>query len=67
MRQRGAAWHLRAFAHRDPVTARKRWVAKDSLGQINAHRVQIRIDVISGRDVCRLDVPANSRPIWTAE
>ena len=29
-----------------------------------AHRVQIRVEVIAGRDVCRLDVPASSRPIW---
>ncbi|MDQ3575646.1 MAG: DUF3387 domain-containing protein, partial [Actinomycetota bacterium] len=35
-----------------------------SLGHGGAHRVQIRVEVIAGRDVCRLDVPATSRPIW---
>lgn len=34
-----------------------------SLGHSGAHRVQIRVEVIAGRDVCRLDVPASSRPI----
>ncbi|MDP8949254.1 MAG: hypothetical protein M3N00_03285, partial [Actinomycetota bacterium] len=35
-----------------------------SLGHAGAHRVQIRVEVVVGRDVCRLDVPASSRPIW---
>nr|MDQ3573612.1 ATP-binding protein [Actinomycetota bacterium] len=35
-----------------------------SLGHGGAHRVQIRVEVIGGRDICRLDVPASSRPIW---
>ncbi|HEV2071831.1 MAG TPA: type I restriction enzyme endonuclease domain-containing protein, partial [Acidimicrobiales bacterium] len=35
-----------------------------SLGHAGAHRVQIRVEVVGGRDVCRLDVPASSRPIW---
>jgi type I restriction enzyme, R subunit len=37
---------------------------ENALGHAGAHRVDIRIDVIDGRDVCRLDVPASSRPIW---
>lgn len=36
-----------------------------TLGHTGAHRVQIRIDVINGIEVCRLDVPASSKPIWT--
>ena len=31
---------------------------------VSGDRVQVRIEVIAGRDVCRLDVPASSRPIW---
>ncbi len=38
---------------------------ENALGHAGAHRVQIRIDVIAGTEVCRLDVPASSRPIWT--
>ena len=38
---------------------------ENALGHTGAHRVEIRIDVISGVDVCRLDIPASSRPIWT--
>ncbi len=38
---------------------------QNALGHAGAHRVQIRIDVIDGVQVCRLDVPASSRPIWT--
>jgi type I restriction enzyme R subunit len=37
---------------------------ENALGHAGAHRLDIRIDVINGRDVCRLDVPASSRPIW---
>src|SRR5205823_9956605 len=37
---------------------------ENALGHAGAHRVQIRIDVLSGKEVCRLDVPASSRPIW---
>ena len=36
-----------------------------TLGHAGAHRVQIRIDAVGGVDVCRVDVPASSRPIWT--
>lgn len=35
-----------------------------SLGHGGAHRVQIRIEVIAGRELCRVDVLASSRPIW---
>ena len=38
---------------------------ENTLGHTGAHRVQIRIDLINGIEVCRLDVPASSRPIWT--
>jgi type I restriction enzyme R subunit len=38
---------------------------ENTLGHAGAHRVQIRIDVINGIDICRLDVPASSKPIWT--
>lgn len=38
---------------------------ENALGHGGAHRVQVRIDVIEGVEVCRLDVPASSRPIWT--
>jgi type I restriction enzyme R subunit len=38
---------------------------ENALGHAGAHRVQIRIDVIAGTEVCRVDVPASSRPIWT--
>lgn len=38
---------------------------ENTLSHTGAHRVQIRIDVINGIEVCRLDVPASSKPIWT--
>ena len=38
---------------------------ENALGHGGAHRVQIRIDVVEGIEVCRVDVPASSRPIWT--
>ncbi len=38
---------------------------ENTLGHTGAHRVQIRIDVINRIEVCRLDVPASSKPIWT--
>ena len=40
---------------------------ENHLGHAGAHRVQIRIDVVDGHDVCRLDVPAASTPILTAK
>ncbi len=36
----------------------------NSLGHAGAHRVRTRIDIVNGRELCRLDVPAASRPIW---
>lgn len=38
---------------------------ENTLGHNGAHRVQIRIDVIEDIEVCRVDVPASSKPIWT--
>ncbi|WP_420625598.1 HsdR family type I site-specific deoxyribonuclease [Candidatus Poriferisodalis sp.] len=35
-----------------------------SLGHAGANRLDIRIDRINGHDVCRIDIPASSRPIW---
>ena len=35
-----------------------------NLGHAGAHRLTIRIDQVDERDVCRIDVPASSRPIW---
>ena len=35
-----------------------------NLGHAGANRLQIRIDRVQGHDVCRVDVPASSRPIW---
>ena len=40
---------------------------ENHLGRTGAHRVQARIDVVDGHDVCQLDVPASSRPIWTTK
>jgi type I restriction enzyme, R subunit len=37
---------------------------ENALGHVGAHRVEIRIDVIKGCDICRIDVPASTRPIW---
>lgn len=39
---------------------------QNTLGHAGAHRVQIRVDEVDGNDVCRLDIPASSRPIWTS-
>ena len=36
----------------------------NSLGHAGAHRLTIRIDQVNHQDVCRIDVPASSRPIW---
>lgn len=33
-------------------------------GHAGARRVRIRIALIDGVEVCRVDVPAASRPIW---
>ena len=36
---------------------------ENSLGHAGANRLTIRIDQVNGRDVCRIDVPASTRPI----
>ncbi len=36
----------------------------NSLGHSGSNRLTIRIDQIDHRDICRIDVPASSRPIW---
>ena len=40
---------------------------QNSLGHAGAHRVRVRFDIVSGYDVCRLDVPASSKPIWATK
>ena len=35
-----------------------------NLGHAGANRLDVRIDRVKHRDVCRIDVPASSRPIW---
>ena len=37
---------------------------ENSLGHAGANRLTIRIDQVRGHDICRIDVPASSRPIW---
>lgn len=37
---------------------------ENNLGHAGANRLNIRIDQVDGHDVCRIDVPASSRPIW---
>ena len=37
---------------------------ENNLGHAGANRLDIRIDSVKQRDVCRVDVPASSRPIW---
>ena len=37
---------------------------ENNLGHAGANRLDIRIDRINSHDVCRIDVPASSRPIW---
>ena len=36
----------------------------NTLGHTGANRLTIRMDQVNGHDVCRIDVPASSRPIW---
>ena len=36
----------------------------NSLGHAAARRLEIYIDQVNGRDICRIDVQASSRPIW---
>ena len=35
-----------------------------SIGHAGASRLRIRIDQVTGHDICRIDVPSSSRPIW---
>ncbi len=37
---------------------------QNTLGHAGAHRVRVRVDQVDGVEVCRVDVPASSRPIW---
>ena len=37
---------------------------ENNLGHAGANRLRIRIDQVNAHDICRIDVPANSRPIW---
>ena len=37
---------------------------ENNLGHAGANRLDIRIDRVNNHDVCRIDVPASSRPIW---
>ncbi|WP_419914041.1 HsdR family type I site-specific deoxyribonuclease [Candidatus Poriferisodalis sp.] len=34
------------------------------LGHAGANRLTVRMDRVAGHDICRIDVPASSRPIW---
>ena len=34
------------------------------LGRAGAARLTIRMDQVDGHDICRIDIPASSRPIW---
>ena len=34
------------------------------LGHAGATRLTVRMDQVDGRDICRIDIPASSRPIW---
>ena len=37
---------------------------ENNLGHAGANRLDIRIDQVNSHDICRIDVPASSRPIW---
>ena len=37
---------------------------ENSIGHAGASRLRIRIDQMNGHDICRIDVPSSSRPIW---
>ena len=39
---------------------------ENNLGHVGANRLTIRIDQVNHRDICRIDIPASSRPIWVA-
>ena len=36
----------------------------NSLGHVGANLLAIRMDQVNGHDICRIDIPASSRPIW---
>ncbi|MCY4371816.1 MAG: ATP-binding protein [bacterium] len=38
---------------------------ENNLGHAGANRLDIRIDRVNNHDICRIDIPASSRPIWT--
>ena len=37
---------------------------ENGLGHAGANRLDIRIDRVNSHDICRIDIPASSRPIW---
>ncbi|WP_420443048.1 HsdR family type I site-specific deoxyribonuclease [Candidatus Poriferisodalis sp.] len=37
---------------------------ENNLGHVGANRLTIRMDQVDGHDICRIDIPASSRPIW---
>ena len=37
---------------------------ENTIGHTGANRLTIRIDRVNDHDICRIDVPASSRPIW---
>jgi type I restriction enzyme R subunit len=40
---------------------------QNALGHVGARRVRIRLELVDGYEVCRVDVPASSRPIWATK
>ena len=38
---------------------------QNQLGHAGSHRVKIKVETINNNQICRVDVPASSRPIWT--
>ena len=37
---------------------------ENRLGHAGASRLSIRMEQVNGHDICRIDIPASSRPIW---
>ena len=37
---------------------------ENNLGHAGANRLDIRIDRVNNHDICRIGIPASSRPIW---
>ena len=37
---------------------------ENNLGHAGANRLDIRIDQVNSHNICRIDIPASSRPIW---